>query len=128
MRKLRDRYSRIGIVLGLAIALLGMGTLLPEAALAGQNSNDKLPVVNGETQLFPGYPLQFDGVGHIDRMGEAEIVIGDYLLTLSSGTDFHTPRSSHASIGRFAEGDYVGFQLDDAGAIESLWLLQKGKR
>lgn len=128
MRKLRDRYSRNAILIGFAIALLGMGILLPTTVLAGQGSKNNLPVVDGETQLFPGYPLQFDGVGHIDRMGDKEIVIGDDLRSLPARAALHTPRSSSAGIGRFAVGDYVGYQLDDEGAIESLWLLQKGKR
>jgi hypothetical protein len=105
-----------------------MGALLPASAMADQKSRQKLPVVDGETQLFPGYPRLFDGYGHIDRMGEKEIVIGDDLRPLPSRAELHTPRSSNAGIGRFAVGDYVGYQLDDSGAIESLWLLQKGKR
>lgn len=128
MWKLRNRYSRIGIVIGIAIALLGIGTIIPDATLAGQNSKRNLPVVDGETQLFPGYPRQFDGYGLIDRIGEKEIVVSDSLRPLPSRAALHTPRSSSAGIGRFAVGDYVGYQLDDEGAIESLWLLQKGKR
>jgi hypothetical protein len=116
------------MVVGLAIALLTTGTLLPQTTLAGQKADKNLPVVDGETQLFPGYPRQFDGVGHIDRIGEKEIVVDDDLRALPSGADLHTPHSSHASRGRFAVGDYVGYQLDDKGAISSLWLLKKGKR
>ena len=128
MRKEKLRYSRIGMVVGLLIALLGMGILFPPTPSAGQGSKNGLPVVDGETQLFPGYPRQFDGAGFIDRLGEKEVVIGDILLPLPSSAQLHTPRSSSASISRFAEGDYVGYQRDDSGAIESLWLLQKEKR
>lgn len=128
MRKIDRRYTRIGMIVGLAIAVLAIGILLPETTLAGQRSTSDPPVVDGETQLFPGYPRQFDGVGFIDRIGEKEIVVDDGLRALPSGADLHTPKSSHASRSRFAEGDYVGYQLDEAGAIESLWLLKKGKR
>jgi hypothetical protein len=128
MRKINRRYKRIGLVVGFAIALLTTGTLLPPSTLAGQQADRNLPRVDGETQLFPGYPLQFDGVGLIDRIGEKEIVVGDHLRALPSSADLHTPHSSHASTGRFAVGDYVGYQLDKNGAIESLWLLQKAKR
>jgi hypothetical protein len=116
------------MIAALIITVLAVGALLPETTLAGQRANKDLPVVDGETQLFPGYPRQFDGLGFIDRIGENEIVVGDDLRRLSSSADLHTPRSSHAGKGRFAEGDYVGYQLDEAGAIESLWLLKKGKR
>jgi hypothetical protein len=128
MWKIISRYSQIGTIAGFAIAVLAMSTLLPQTTLAGQRSTNNLPVVDGETQLFPGYPRQFDGLGLIDRIGEKEIVVSDSLRLLPSRAALHTPRSSSAGIGRFAVGDYVGYQLDDEGAIESLWLLQKGKR
>jgi hypothetical protein len=116
-------------VIGLTVALLGAGSAFPtEAVFAGEQQERELPRVDGETQLFPGYPYRFDGHGIVDRVGEEEIVISDELLPLPSGADLHTPRGGNAGIGRFAEGDYVGYQLDESGAIESLWRLQKGKR
>jgi hypothetical protein len=128
MRKITRRYERIGMIVGLVIAVLATSTFLPETTLAGQRADKDLPVVDGETQPFPGYPRQFDGVGFIDRIGDVEIVIDDGLQKLPSSADLHTPRSSHAGKGRFKVGDYVGFQLNEEGAIESLWLLKKGKR
>jgi hypothetical protein len=128
----RNRYSHINLnlnlVLAFAVVLLGVATLSPQVSPAAQASKGAPPVVDGETQLFPGYPRQFDGAGHIDRMGDQEIVISDELLRLPSGADLHTPNSRNASKSRFAEGDYVGYRLDESGAIESLWLLKKGKR
>jgi hypothetical protein len=112
----------------LAITLMCLALLPTDRALAGQRDRQDLPRVDGETRLYPGYPLQFDGVGRIDRIGENEIVVGDDLRRLPSSASLHTPNSSHAGKGRFAKGDYVGYQLDTDGAIESLWLLKKGKR
>jgi hypothetical protein len=129
MRKNRNRSAYTALIIGLAVIFFGAGIPFPTgAALAGEKQKQELPKVDGETRLYPGYPYRFDGVGMIDRVGEAELVVSDKLLMLSSGVDLHTPGSSHASIGRFAEGDYVGYQLDTDGAIESLWLLKKGKR
>ena len=128
MKKIITKAKIFSLIGMLTIALAGIVALLPASAMADKTSKGDLPLVDGETQLFPGYPRHFDGVGHIDRIGQKEIVISDDLRVLSSGADLHTPRSSSAGIGRFAVGDYVGYQLDDSGAIESLWLLQKGKR
>ncbi|MDJ0783925.1 MAG: hypothetical protein QNJ22_18280 [Desulfosarcinaceae bacterium] len=112
--------------LAIVVLCLGIGMTVP--AWADQDDKRDLPLVDGETQLFPGYPLQFDGVGTIDRLGGKEIVISDDLLHLPSRAELHTPNNSRAGIGRFDEGDYVGYQLDEDRNIESLWLLQKGKR
>jgi hypothetical protein len=112
----------------MAIVMVCLALHPTDRALAGQRDKQDLPKVDGETQLYPGYPMQFDGVGFIDRIGEKEIVVGDNLRAFPTSADLHTPRSSHAGKGRFAVGDYVGYQLDADGAIESLWLLKKGKR
>ena len=129
MQRITGKQNLIVSLVGvLAIAVVCLALLPTDRALAGQRDKQNLPVVDGETQLFPGYPRQFDGVGSIDRIGEKEIVVDDSLRKLPSSADLHTPNSSHASKGRFAIGDYVGYQLDADGAIESLWLLKKGKR
>jgi hypothetical protein len=129
MRKKKNRLSHLSLIIGHSVVLLGAGVPFPtETVFSGEQQERKLPRVDGETQLYPGYPYRFDGAGIIDRLVETEIVISDVLLVFSSGVDLHTPRSSSAGIGRFEVGDYVGYQLDESGAIESLWLLQKGKR
>ena len=121
--------KRLASLIGLVAIVVACLALIPaDRALAGQRDKQDLPRVDGETRLYPGYPLQFDGVGCIDRIGENEIVVDDDLRRLPSGADLHTPSSRHASKGRFSVGDYVGYQLDADGAIESLWLLKKGKR
>jgi hypothetical protein len=112
----------------LAVTMVCLALLPANSVWAGQDNRREWPVVDGETRLYPGYPLQFDGVGPIDRIGERDIVVGDDLRSLPSGADLRTPNSRHAGKSRFEVGDYVGYQLDESGAIESLWLLQKGKR
>ena len=129
MRKNRNRLAHLALIFGLTIALLGAGPLLPNQPLfAAEQTQRELPRVDGETRLYPGYPYQFDGIGIIDRIGEEELVVSDELLILPIDADLHTPRSSSASKSSFGEGDYVGYQLDESGAIQSLWLLQKGNR
>jgi hypothetical protein len=113
------------MIIALVAAIVCLALFPASSVCADQ---EDWPVVDGETRLYPGYPLQFDGVGPIDRIGEHEIVVGDDLRALPSGADLHTPNSRHAGKSRFEVGDYVGYQLDESGAIESLWLLQKGKR
>lgn len=128
MQNIKSINVRNGIIVMLLSAILGIGCFaIPTITLAGQSIKDKLPIVDGETQLFPGYPLHFDGVGHIDRIGKKEIVISDDLLFLPSQADLRTPRSRSANVRSFQEGDYVGYQLDGSGAIKSLWLLHKGQ-
>jgi hypothetical protein len=128
MQKIGKQIRIVSLIGVLAIAMVFLALSPVNSVCAGQDDRGALPRVDGETQLFPGYPLQFDGLGHIDRIAEREIVVDDDLRALPSGADLHTPHSSHASRGRFAVGDYVGYQLDDKGAISSLWLLKKGKR
>lgn len=129
MRKITKNLVKTVSVLGVAVFLIGLGGFgQPEVACAQNEAKRELPRLDGETRPFPGYPYRFDGVGPIDRLGAGEIVIGDVLFSLPSGAELHTPRSRSAGIGSFAEDDYVGFKLDESGAIESLWLLQKGKR
>jgi hypothetical protein len=121
-----ERILMFVCVLSMTLASLAVFPAAP--ALAGQEARQAAPAVAGETPLHPGYPLQFDGGGPIDRIGAREIVIGDDLQRLPAGAELHTPQSSPASKSRFQVGDYVGYQLDESGAIKSLWLLRKGKR
>jgi len=70
------------------------------------------------------YPMNYDGTGVIDRIGEMEIVIGDIGHGLAVDVTYHTPWSKFAGKYNFEKGAYIGFKLNSQNRIESLWLIE----
>jgi len=110
----RDRLIRIGHGL-----ILGLTLIISLSGIGFTDGRDEGGVV------LPGhYPGKFDGTGHIDRIGDNEIVIDDSLYKISPFVKYHTPGASNTSIGRFRAGDLVGFIKNSDNDVISLWLVK----
>jgi hypothetical protein len=82
---------------------------------------------DGERPLHHGYPVQFSGVGTIDRITNKIAVIDDSFFEFDERASFNTPRSRHTSSSRFQPGDVVGYLINSDGQIESLWMIQEAR-
>ena len=110
----RDRLMRMGLGL-----ILGLALIISLSGIGFTGERDEGGVV------LPGhYPDKFDGTGHIDRIGDNEIVIDDSLYRISSFVKYHTPKTSNTSSGWFRAGDLVGFIKNSNNEIISLWLME----
>ena len=66
----------------------------------------------------------FEGVGHIDRLGEDEIVIDDLQKKLTSRVKYYRVGRKHVNRSAFKVGDRVGYIANSRGELVSLWLLR----
>lgn len=77
-------------------------------------------------RIFPEYyPKKFSGTGWIDRIGENEIVINDFLHMLSSHVRYGSLKERSHSKSSLRQGMAVGYILNKRGEIVSLWLLEE---
>jgi len=81
-----------------------------------------------ERPVYSGYPVDFSGRGHIDRIGDGEIVIDDGLFKVNSAVRFNRPNRLGTSMSSFSAGEKIGFIVDKEGNLKSVWLLKKGKK
>lgn len=81
--------------------------------------------VKGEWILPKHYPDGFDGMGSMDRITQATIVIDDCSYGFSPFVQFSTPTRERAFRSQFHPGDLVGYIVNDKKQIEALYLLQK---
>ena len=63
-------------------------------------------------------PMEFHGVGKVDRMGASEIVIDDNLFKLSSYFSLNGDGEA------ISAGSLVGYVLETKGVIKSIWKLK----
>lgn len=66
----------------------------------------------------------FEGVGHIDRLGEDEIVIDDLQKKLTSKVKYYRVGRKPVNRSAFKVGDRVGYIANSRGELVSLWLLR----
>ena len=107
------------ICIGLALFLAN--TAVPSSISYAQRQ------VKPEVVLPKHYPNGFDGFGRIDRIATDEVVIDDTLIPLSPYISYHTPEEKDAPSYLFVPGSLVGFIKNSENAIESLWLIEKGR-
>ncbi len=75
--------------------------------------------------VFPKhYPDGFDGIGHIDRISETQVVIDDTLYTFAPHATFNTPERTNVSLYTFKPGAWIGFMKSGKRQIISLWLIE----
>lgn len=80
-----------------------------------------------EKPIHEGYPFVFDETGTLERMSSKEIVIGDTLYMLSSGTTFHAYDLVFPKASDFSKGDQLGIILNDKkrDTVASVWLIKR---
>lgn len=121
-------WGKTVILMLLAITLMG-----PAAAGTAQAKKNKRPVktaraVVPEKPIYAGYPLSFSGRGHIDRIGDGEIVIDDGLFKVNSAVSFNKPNQLGTSLSKFSVGERIGFIVDKNGTLKSVWQLKTKKK
>lgn len=103
----------IGILLAFCLSICGVPVMGEASPAQG---------VDTQRMSLPDYyPQWLDGTGHIDRMGEEEIVIEDHLFPLSKRVRCGTLKHPYVKRSSLQEGDLVGFVTNDKGEIVSLW-------
>jgi hypothetical protein len=108
---------------------IGLGLVLGVAAMVAYAGPGYGAAYLSEERVLPShYPQEFDGLGHIDRIGKNEIVVDDSLHTLASSVTYATATSKHGSSSDFRVGDYVGFVINSEKQITSIWMITKGNR
>ncbi len=111
-------------MLTMAVLMAGLLILpLAPGTAAGKRKN-----VVPEKALYPGYPLAFSARGHIDRIGDGEIVIDDGLFKVGPNVRFNRPNQLGTAMKNFSAGERVGFIVDKKGNLKSVWLLKKKRR
>ncbi len=84
--------------------------------------------VSPEKPIYTGYPLDFSARGHIDRIGDGEIVIDDGLFTVDANVRFNRPNQLGTAMKNFSVGERVGFIVDKKGRLRSVWLLKEKRK
>ena len=103
----------IGLILTFSLCICGIYEIGHTASSQG---------VDTQRMALPSYyPKWLDGIGHIDRMGDEEIVIDDHLFPLAKGVRYGALKHPHVKKSSLKEGSLVGFVINDKGEIVSLW-------
>jgi len=105
----------LGLILALSLCICGVAV-----------QSDASPAQGIDTQrmsLPDYYPKWLDGSGHIDRIGEEDIVIDDHHFLFAKRVRCATLKNPHVKKSRLSEGALVGFVTNDKGEIVSLWTL-----
>jgi hypothetical protein len=119
---LNDLFQKRFVIVLLTFAIFVM---VGNAGMAETNSlsfADRTGRITGT--LYVEYPLQFDGRGNIDRVGENEVVIDDTLKRLADGAMFSRPMAQDVPKSTLKVGDIVGFITSPEGDITSIWVLE----
>jgi hypothetical protein len=95
-------FALMTVPSGFATDLTSMNNLLQDASPQAQKAA----------------PVEFHGIGKIDRMGAGEIVIDDNLFKLSSFFSFNGDGEA------ISTGSLVGYVLETKGVIKSIWKLK----
>lgn len=82
------------------------------------------PVDPVEKPVYPGRQHLFDGVGRVDCISAAEVVIDDRAFRLAKGVRFNIPGRHDVSRAWVREGSVVGFILNPHREIDSLWIME----
>ena len=112
IRKTAKKLSCVGMV------LLFFGAALPSEPGHAQQR------VKPEVVLPAHYPDGFDGLGHIERISETEVVIDDTLYKFAPHAEFNTPQRNNVSLYTFRPGAKVGFMKSGKKQVTSLWLIE----
>ena len=80
-------------------------------------------LVKPEWVMPDHYPEYFHGWGRIGYIDSKEIVINDIAFRLSPYIEYHSPDTLRDSVYLFKVGKLAGFLFDEAGEIDSLWLI-----
>jgi len=110
------RVKHILIGLGLIIFFMGM------AAPPGVSPEERL--VKPEWVMPKHYPKGFHGWGRIGYISEDEIAINDISFPLSPYIEYNTPEWANTTKEDFFPGKMVGYLLNSANEIISLWLIE----
>ena len=81
------------------------------------------PLVKPEWVMPDHYPRYFHGWGRLGYLDSKEIVVNDIAFKLSPYIEYHSPQRLNDSIYLFKPGKLVGFLFDEAGEIDTLWLI-----
>jgi len=111
IRRIRDTMICVGL------AIFFVGTAVTSSVSYAQRR------VKPEWVMPKHYPNGFDGMGHIDRITDDEVVIDDISMPLSTYAEFHTPTETDVSRGLFVPGKFVGYIVDSEHQIVSMWLI-----
>ncbi len=111
-------------MLALTVLISGL-FILPFAN--GSAARQRKKVVS-EKAIYTGYPLDFSARGHIDRIGNGEIVIDDGLFKVDASVRFNRPNQLGTAMKSFSVGERVGFIVDKKGKLRSVWLLKKKRK
>ena len=109
--------------IGKKLAVIGLAFFFMSAALS-LNPCHAQQRVKPEVVLPKHYPDGFDGLGHIERISETEVVIDDSLYEFAPQSGFHTLERSNVSVYSFKPGSFVGFMKGGKRQIISLWLIE----
>lgn len=119
---IRRRPSAFWICLGLAVVFL-------LSAVPGNFSYAQGRFKLEEWKVPEFYPQKgFDGYGKIDVIDQDGVVIADTYWKFSGQVRFATPRDRNAGLYAFSVGDTVGYILNEAREVTSLWYIEFRKR
>jgi hypothetical protein len=116
---LKKYNPKIVFFIGCFLLLMAMGAGAWAGSAAGANT-----LTDATPQRVDGFPVEFHGVGVVDRMGGGEIVIEDSLFRLSSSVSFYGEGGEPLGSASFAAGTFVGYEIEGERVIRSLWKLQ----
>ena len=111
------------VLMGVGLALCFVSIFVGMALLPGP--------VHGEGRVKPEwvmprhYPHGFHGMGYIDGITEAQVVIDEHLIKLSPDVEYNTPTEKNAPKAIFKPGKRVGYLLNSKNEIRSLWLIER---
>ena len=115
MSGLRKNGVILGLILAFSLCICGMGVQSLASPAQG---------IDTQRMSLPDYyPKWLDGSGHIDRIGDEDIVIDDHYFPLAKRVRCATLKNSHVKKSSLREGVLVGFVTNDRGEIVSLWTL-----
>jgi hypothetical protein len=115
---LKNYNPKLVFFIGCILIQMAMGAGAWAGSAAGGNT-----LTDAAPQREDGFPVEFNGVGVVDRIGGGEIVIEDSLFRLSSSVSFFGEGGEPLGSASFAAGTFVGYELEGERVIRSLWKL-----